>query len=270
MGTSTKANLLEARHRARAVSSMLNITRPDDIILEDIAMARGVYVSEGRLDGAEARLLRQGNRGLIRVKEDLPEEGRKRFAVAHELGHWELHSELSQWALCEADDVAAYASSAPEIEANAFAGELLMPTLLMRPRCDEATPDLAVVRALAADFRTTLTAAAVRFVEECRETCAVVFSEGKKVRWWRAREGSNVWVEKDLEIDRRSGAWEPQADSKMDAVPTTAWFPGRESKVRRDVYEQSIVLGRYETVLTLLWVIDHDDEDPADPDRDGT
>lgn len=268
MGTSAKPNLLEARHRARIVHSVLNITRPEDIVLEDIAMARGVYVSEGRLDGAEARLLRQGARGLIRVKADLPEEGRKRFAVAHELGHWELHSEMSQWTLCEADDVAAYASSPPEIEANAFAGELLMPTMLVRPRCEEATPDLAVVRALAAEFRTSLTAAALRFVEECRETCAVVFSETRKVRWWRAREGSVVWIDKELEIDRRSQAWEPGADSKMEAVAANAWFPGREAKVKREVYEQSMVLGRYETVLTLLWVIDHDDEEPEDLDGD--
>lgn len=261
MGTTAKPRLLDARHRARLVSRELNLTRPEQIVLEDIAMARGVYVTEGRLDGAEARLLRQGARGLIRVKADLPEEGRKRFAVAHELGHWELHEEMSQWTLCEAEDVAAYASSPPEVEANAFAAELLMPTLLVRPRCEDVAPDLAIPRALAADFRTSLTAAAVRFVEECRENCAVIFSEGRRVTWWRAREGSRIWIGKGLEVDRRSEAWEPSADAKMQPVPVDAWFPDRESKVRQDLYEQSMVLGRYGTVLTLLWVIDRDGEE---------
>lgn len=269
MKKSPNPRLLEARHRARTVSSALNVTRPEEIVIEDIAMARGVYVTEGRLDGAEARLIRHGTRGVIRVKVDLPEEGRKRFAIAHELGHWELHSTMSQWALCEAEDVAAYASSPPEIEANSFAAELLMPTLLVRPRCEDATPDLAVPRALAAEFRTSLTAAAVRFVEECRENCAVIFSESRKVTWWRAKEGSRIWVERGLEIDRRSDAWEPKADSKMQEVPVSAWFPDRELRVRQDAYEQSMVLGHYGTVLTLLWVIDRDDEEADGSGFDG-
>lgn len=267
MGTTAKPRLLDARHRARLVSRELNLTRPEQIVIEDIAMARGVYVTEGRLDGAEARLLRQGTRGLVRVKADLPEEGRKRFAIAHELGHWEMHEEISQWALCETEDVAGYASSPPEVEANAFAAELLMPTLLVRPRCEDATPDLAVPRALATDFQTSLTAATVRFVEECRENCAVVFADARKVTWWRAKEGSRLWIEKGLAIDKRSEAWEPTANSKMQPVSADAWFPDRESKVKRDVYEQSMVLGSYGTVLTLLWVIDHEDEEP-ESDRD--
>ncbi len=90
MTNRTKPDLIEARYRARHVCKALNITSPEDIVVEDIAMARGVYVTEGRLDGAEARLVRSGERGLVRLKADLPEVGRKRFAVAHELGHWEM------------------------------------------------------------------------------------------------------------------------------------------------------------------------------------
>ena len=186
MTNSAKPDLIEARYRARFVCELLNITSPADIVVEDIAMARGVYVTEGRLDGAEARLLRSGNKGLVRLKADLPEVGRKRFAAAHELGHWEMHAGVSPFALCTTEDIAAYGGTAQEIEANAFAGELLMPTLLVRPRCEDVTPHLDAIRAVAGEFQTTLTAAAVRFVEECRETCVVVFSVDRKVKWWRA------------------------------------------------------------------------------------
>lgn len=52
-----------------------------ELVLEDLALALGVLVVEGPLDTADARLVRSGSRGLIRVKEDIPERGRKRFAL---------------------------------------------------------------------------------------------------------------------------------------------------------------------------------------------
>ena len=265
MGTKATrvADLFAAREAARSVLKALHVTRPDQIVIEDLAMARGVFVREGPLEGAEARLLRKAGRGLIRVREDLPETGRKRFAAAHELGHWELHPAVSQWALCTAEDIETYKASAPELEANAFAGELLMPTVMIRPRCEEATPSLDLVRGLAEEFATTLTATVLRFVEECRETCVAVFSSERKVLWSRPREGTRLWVAPDQDIDRRSDAWAPSASAKMQRVATNAWFP-EWREPGREVYEQVIPLGRYGVVLTLLWVIDSDDPDDDD------
>jgi hypothetical protein len=260
------ADLFTAREAARNVLKALRVTRADQIVIEDLAMARGVFVREGPLEGAEARLLRKGGRGVIRVREDLPEAGRKRFAIAHDLGHWELHPAVSQWALCTAQEIETYQASAPELEANAFAGELLMPTVLMRPRCEDAKPDLDVVRALADEFHTTLTATALRFVEECRETCVAVFSENRKVLWWKAREGSRVWIAAGQDVDRRSAAWGPSTSKMMQPVPVEAWFPEWSGQGKREVYEQTMPLGRYEKVLTLLWIVDSEDEEEDDED----
>ncbi len=133
-----KANLTRARFTADKLIKRFAITRPEDIALEDIAMTLGILVIDDHLEGAEARLLRKGGKGIIRVKADIPEIGRRRFAIAHEIGHWELHADLSQWALCSEADVLGYSGSPPEIEANAFASGLLMPTPLFRPRCEKA------------------------------------------------------------------------------------------------------------------------------------
>ena len=260
MRMSDKPNLSAARYAAWVLSKELNITRPEQIVLEDIAMARGVYVLEAELHGAEARLLRKGKRGIIRLKADLPELGRKRFAIAHELGHWELHKNQTPLSFCTADDINDFGKVSAEIEANAFAGSLLMPTQLISPQCWEATPDLDLVCRLAGEFGTTISATAVRFVEECRQTCVVVFSQNQKVRWWRAREGEHVWIEAGLSIDQRSSAWAPSGHSEMERVDTDAWFPDWKDRGAQDVNEQSIVLGHYGTVLTLLWLVDAVDE----------
>ena len=73
----------------------------------------------------------------------------------------------------------------PRNEANTFASEPLMATALFRPRCAHAEPNLTVVKGLAQEFQTTLTATAVRFVEACHAACLVVLSEQGWVRWWR-------------------------------------------------------------------------------------
>lgn len=61
--------------------------------------------------------------------------GRRRFTVAHELGHWVLHAQgagaaQSRW--CRTDEVAeAGSTSALESEANRFAAAVLMPRALV-------------------------------------------------------------------------------------------------------------------------------------------
>ena len=75
---------------------------------------------------------------------------RYRFSIAHELGHWYLHSNLfkkveykntSEWAdfLCAIpDDEKGYL----EIHANGFASELLVPTNLLIPKVREQTENI--------------------------------------------------------------------------------------------------------------------------------
>lgn len=50
-------NLSKARSAASGLVKRFAFTRPEEIIVEDIAMARGVFVVEGSLHGSEARLV---------------------------------------------------------------------------------------------------------------------------------------------------------------------------------------------------------------------
>ena len=124
-----------ATGEAERLWKVYGFSSPQDLVLEDLALARGVIVTEGRLDAMDARLIRQGDHGLIRVKQGMPETGKKRFAIAHELGHWELHKQISQLFACTSSDmVASYKASVPEAEANYFAAGLLMPEVLFAER----------------------------------------------------------------------------------------------------------------------------------------
>jgi Zn-dependent peptidase ImmA (M78 family) len=113
--------------KADAIIQSLQIRHPSEIDIKEIAMERGAYVRERSIDGAEAWLVRKSNRAIITVNSRIHEQGRKHFAIAHELGHFELHHD-SQLVICSDEDMYAWnRSKSQEIEANEFASCILMP-----------------------------------------------------------------------------------------------------------------------------------------------
>lgn len=246
-----------------AASKLLNdfaVTSARDIDLEIMAADRGAFIRRGGITGAEARLTRRDSRGIIRIREDIPEKGRERFDIAHELGHWELHRGRTQLKFCTDNDIQGYVNSPMELEASAFAAHLLLPPRLIGAHCNATAPDLQLVKDLAEEFTTTLTTTVGRVVEESRTHCVAVFSENGEVRRWRRRQdnGPNVWLASRQEIHPNSIAAKcadgSDGLSQMAEVPVAAWFPAIHTPDFR-LFEQSMRLGRYPTVLTLLRLV---------------
>lgn len=254
----TKGRIAEAKLAAMKLVNEFVIREPRDIRLGEIAAAKDAFVIEEGLQGAEARLTRNGKFGIIRLRGDIPEIGRRRFALGHELGHWLLHAKLSQFEYCTSNEIEGYVNSEPELSASAFAAELLMPTRVFGPRCRYANPDLELIKQLASEFDTTLTATAARFVQESKADCVAVFSENGVVKRWVKRDdkGLRVWFRSRQRIGEsafaRYCAADRQVPTRMTAVPPEAWFP--EIPAVREVHEHSTKLGNYPTVLTLLWI----------------
>lgn len=78
-------------------------------------------------------------------------EGRRRFTIAHELGHWHLHRSKGDSHYCRPEDIGASRGELHhlrrvESEANRFAAALLMPETVVRreaPRLRLSVPALA-------------------------------------------------------------------------------------------------------------------------------
>lgn len=256
----TEPNPIRAQGAAFRLNRRFAVTRPGELELEDAAMALGVFVFVDKLDGAAARLVRNGRKGIVRISDRITVAGARRFAISHELGHWEQHAEFSQMFLCTDSDMRDYGRSVLEIEANLFASEFLMPSVLFRPLCKDVDPSLSVIDALAEMFRTSRTATAVRFVGESRHNCFVIYSEEGRVKWWkRKEEGTRLWLQKDQQIHAHSMAWEClkglDVPKKMESVSVETWFGHLPFELKAEVQEQSIRLGRFPGILTLLWVI---------------
>ena len=152
-----------------------------------------------------------------------------------------------------------YEHSGPEIEANAFASELLMPKSMVNASILKAEPNLEMIRRLSHDFDVTLTAAAVRYVCLSRQPVMVVLSNGERVRWWRKNEDrmANLWLESEQRLSTCSVAADlrknPSSTGTLQPVAWSAWFPHIEDR-GEEVFECSVRLFPYETILSLLWV----------------
>ena len=238
------------------------ISNPKDLCLDDIALARGVLVMEGFLEKMDARLIRKGNKGLIRVREDIPEYGRKRFAIAHELGHWELHKDISQLFTCtEKDFMAKYKGSPEEIEANYFAVSLLMPEGHFMSYSKGLPMSLATVRQLSDYFMASLTATARRYTELSNDYCAIVCSEAGKVKWFQGSENfiSCFWISPGTKLNRNTVAGElfsrkGHFNVKPERVDISAWSDKNDCNGQNEFIEESIYIPKYNQVFSLLYL----------------
>lgn len=264
-------NSLRASSAALELVREFAIAEPRDIRVEDLATAKGAIVVEGPLEGCEARLVRAGKRGVIRVRATIPEPGRKRFAAAHEFGHFLLHENVSQYFICTADDLRDYRKSPVEVEANRFASHLLMPSFMFRPRCRKHDPNVAAVQMLASDFNTSLTATAIRFVDESAQLCAVVMSRDRVVDWAKFPD-DHRWprIEKGQAISPESLAYHCTLGDQLSPwqeVPATAWLDDARAADRWEVMEQSLRFRDYPYVLTLLCLTEKKESESDSYDR---
>ena len=254
-----------ARREARRLLHEAGVTAPGHIDVEAIARALGAEIVVGPLRGATARLTRIGIRGVprIRVSDRVTHPGALRFSIAHELGHLVLGHELPT-ELAAGDPVTVIARACerksrdgvdPEAEANAFAAELLMPEQLTRRRCEVSPVSLEPARAIAADFRTSLSASAIRFVELTSERCAAVYSERGAVTWAVNSPTFSATIPRGARLDRATVAHDyfrkGMIDDSAQPVPADAWLD-HPSDV--EIVEHSAALPEVKAVITLLWV----------------
>lgn len=250
----------QAAARAREIIESWNITDPSQIDVYAIAADCGAYVIERPMNGCEGRLLRRGNRGVITVRSDIREDGKKRFVAAHDLGHFKLHTKADQLEICTDQSLLYWYKHIrkEEPEANAFAVELLLPAHLFQPRCKDMAPSMELVKDLAETFQTTLTATTLRYVELSPYSCALVVSENGKIRWYRKNKDFLYRVKYGCPLHHHTHAADffagkPLSDKPHEVLAET-WLEDDRVPSQETLMEHSVALPSYNTVLSLLWV----------------
>ncbi len=248
------ADVARGERLARKLYQEIGLRHPLDLSLEAVAYKRGAEVTELPLDGAQGRLVRRNKRSILTVSTRIQYAERRRFVIAHELGHHELHENVMQLDVCDESKIDEVYDQATEREANAFAAEFLMPASLWKKHVDVKQPTFDVIASLASDYRVSLTSASVRFVKLSEERCALVFVKDRRVVWSVA--SPDLWERPRKGHTLPSGTlaydyWDKgRVTTKPEEVSSAAWFTRPPEE---DVIEQVRPMPSFNAALVLLW-----------------
>ena len=163
------ANMRRAQSRAKSLLAKHGFTDlPVDVA--GLAKLEGVEVDQADFgDEISGVLMKDGDRAIIGVNARHAPT-RQRFTIAHELGHFLLHTSRDlfvdkDYIVHFRDETSSTGVDPIEVEANQFAAEVIMPADKVRELFNARRFDIddeAALRRLAAKFTVSPTAMAVR------------------------------------------------------------------------------------------------------------
>lgn len=158
----------KAKREAQRLLGQFGRGLPVDV--EAIARAHGLTVRAEPLEKSVSGMLVVKDGGGVIAVNETHHRNRQRFSIAHELGHYVLHRNSTQVFIDSVfyrGDEAADGTHAQEIQANAFAAELLMPEQAVREMFQKNPVDPhdeAAVKRVAARFEVSGHALTLRLV----------------------------------------------------------------------------------------------------------
>ena len=178
---------------AELLLKALGISKPCDIDLPAIAHEVGAIIKERKLDGCAARIVGTMEKAIISVDESqIPR--RKRYSVAHELGHWRHHK--GKAFSCRAEDIGSsekFDPLDPERVADQYAADLLMPYFLFSKDLEAFDPsDAAAIVELGKHYNVSKMAAGIRLVDLSKRSIILVYHNSSGVIWAKSH-GSVPW-----------------------------------------------------------------------------
>jgi len=259
-----------AESTADHVLERLGIYNPDDLLLlNEIVYERGLIIRECPMVGSEARLLCGLGKPIISVSSSPTiNPQRRRFSIAHELGHFELHRGKNLIHNCTPRDIHESQSNSTtndEIEANQFASAFLIPARFVERPFSEKEPSFTLISEWAKRLDTSLTSTALRFTSFTNEPVAVIYSEKGVIKYFQSsKEFNDLGVFPDVgNLVRINTGAKKLFDgyenlNQWQEVRAASWFrEDRDTFDRNDtIQEWSIKMPTYEGVLSLIWVKD--------------
>lgn len=250
---------------ANAAQKLINefgINNPDDFSVEELIHARDIILEEKNISNSDGRIVFGKTKTKITVNSEIKYLGRRRFTLAHELGHFELHHNVNTHLEDNSLTLDYFKSGGQEYEANQFAKELLMPmaSFILFTQNKRFSPDL--LHNIAEHFQTSLTSATFRYLEIGQHPIYLFHCRDKKVIYWK---NSENYYRKARDITRlqppedsvameffNDGTIYSKEESAQEIVKST-WFETGEYDSNDEYFEYAIVTKDYNTVLSVVW-----------------
>ena len=209
------------------------------------------------------------HKATILVNSNIPNRHRKRFTVAHEIGHVHLHIQTKKKSQfeCSAKDISAGENSNDifEKEANIFASSLLMPRSAISPQILQNDLTWSLIQRIKTLCDVSLEAAARRTIALSKDACCIVVHKNGEM-WYPIKSRSfstfvpNQPFPSNLDTHPDTGFDEPLPKSVEECDFTDWIFPDRATG---KLFYSSIHNAEFNRTMTLL-IHDEDYEDEED------
>lgn len=248
--------------KARELFDYCGIDDPATVSMVDLIVYHNGIVNEVPLNNCDGRMVMKNGKSIVSLNSNIEFPQKKRFVLAHELGHILLHGDKEATFSDDYSTLEAYKHGIQEKEANDFATELLMPEGLFKDACfkKKFSPDL--VRELSEKFNTSITSIIYRFIDFGNHPICAFFSKDGKIEYWKKSKEMRYWIpdRNKLNVPSDSVANEyftqnriyRKEDSAQQIYKST-WFELGEYDKDSSMFEFCIITPKYNTVLSVIW-----------------
>jgi len=254
----------KAELTAKRVLEDCGIDDPTELPISDIIMGRGAYYEEKPLNGKEGEIVSVNSRSVITINSNITFEPKKRFAAAHELGHYEMHNDLDNITFdSEYELINWYKAGPQEAEANEFASEFLMPSEQFYKECNFKKFGPHVIEHLSHRFQVSKTAAILKFVNRGNHPVCVVYCKDNKMKWWKSSYDFRHYLEFSYDSNPPTGSVAYEIftknktyfnDEQKQQIWKSDWFRMRQNEENDPVfYEYCLHVKSFNYTISIIW-----------------
>jgi len=256
--------------RAKALLDEIGFDEITDLSMHQFVSGLGATLIEEPLSNSDGKIIRGRKRTLIKVNSEIPYEEKKRFTIAHEVGHYllhdhlEVHNENSNTLNWFNNAEQQMQKGIQEWEANDFAAELLMPEKVFRTEVAGRGFSPILLSDLASRFKSSITSVVFRFLHLDIRPLFIAFIHNGKVRYWKKSDDLRGWVKDLIKLPPpEDSVAQEYLDANYDFIYTgqdkqqqiyrSTWFKLSEYQEDSDFYEYCIPTKQYKTIISVVW-----------------
>lgn len=256
-------------NRAKEILELIGFDEITALSIKDLLAGFDIIYIEEALNGSDGVIIRGKSKTIIKVDTNINTLQRKRFVAAHELGHFFLHDKLEfhlddektlSWNRLEE----IHKRGKQEIEANDFAGELLMPEKIFRQFVAGQSFGPSLIKEASERFSTSLTSVIFRMLTLDIAPFFVVFITDGIVRYWRRTNDFNCYTNDITKIPppKFSVAKEYidagydfiySGSEKAQPIEKSIWFKLNDWDEDIEFFEYCIPTKRHKTLISVIW-----------------
>jgi Zn-dependent peptidase ImmA (M78 family) len=256
------------RRLALSILDNFGIDKPSEIDVLDIIDALDIPIKFSPLSGCDGRIIHGKEKSLIAINDEIAFESRKRFTIAHELGHYLMHKSDP---ISHTDNVSTmswfnnknkHKTTKQEYEANVFASELLLPTSIFEEEVKGSYFSPELIREISDKHRVSRSSIIHRLVESGNHPICVFYTRNNKVHYWRKSDDFKYKI-KDITkisppIDSVSAEYFTHnriysiKDSTQEILKST-WLEVKEENNDDLFYEFCMVYSDANLAISVIW-----------------